>query len=409
MIRPEYGRLDLDAFLERSGVVGHAVEDLARAWPFTPDRLVLAFGAAGVELSEYQGTVAWVAIDQDVADHRRSQALHDTLIVALCETHIDHAELGPGLHVPDEELRRRLPLLELAEDLARRDGRLIVETVPPGGLWGCISATRTRGTVIRVDATLADGDLEETFAHELAHGLDPDVVGWRGSEAFADTLGPMLLEAEPASVKAAAFLVLRALDATASVRAPRPDGSISALLEQVLTEVGVTAWAGPQLLAARRGGSGRQPGTDGARSTSALPQGQRSLLGAAPLLRRDAALRPEPPGGPKVAVDELEAPTVRRPTAPGRSPAPRSRREPSPPINVRDYGARGDQESDDTDAVQAAMDAARLGSAEPGHDGKEAGPGRGHLDRLSVMRRQGSSSRGESGPDGPARGDLPLS
>jgi len=259
-IQPEYGRLDVEAFLDRLGVAGHGVEDLARTWQArrpSPDRLVLAFAAAGVELDDYQGIVAWVAIDQAVADHQRSQVVGDAIVDAAFVSHLEHGDLGAGLHVPDEDLARRLPLLDLAEDLARhRGGRLVVENRAPDGLWGCISVTPTGGAVVCLDGSLDDVELHKTWAHELGHGLDVDSgVDWRGSEAFADEMGRLLLEAEPATVKATVFLVMRALEATAPLRAPRPHG-ISSLLELVLAEVGATRRLEPDLLAACRAAPG---------------------------------------------------------------------------------------------------------------------------------------------------------
>jgi len=300
-MRREYGRLDVDAFLERLGVAGHAVEDLAGAWGErrpTPFRLVLAFAAAGAELDDYQGIRAWVSIDMAVADHQRSQVVGDAIVDAAFVSHLEHGDLGPGLHIPDEDLARRLPLLDLAEDLARHRGdRLVVENRAPDGMWGCITVTPTAGAIVCLDGTLDDDELARTFAHELAHGLDPDDVAdvdWRGLEAFADALGAMLLEAEPATVRATVFLVMRALDATAGLRTLKPDGSLASLLEHVLVEVGARLQTGPELLAARHGGPGvNRRAPMGLGHPRRSPQGHTSPSSARwHFLRRDGALRP---------------------------------------------------------------------------------------------------------------------
>jgi len=308
--------LDVDAFLARLRIAGHAVEDLVRRWdaPPTPLALALAFADAGAELDDYQAIKAWVILDEAATDHRAAESLRETVLPDLFEAHIDHLDVSPGLHISDE-LAARLPLLELASDLTGhlRTGRLLVEGTAPPGLLGCFSDSGpTLGAVIFLDATVEDDELARTFAHELGHALDPDMAMGRvpslGREAFADAVGVLLLEVEPATVAAAAPLVARALDATRGRRTPRSAWSLSLLLQDVLVEVGASTWAEPELLAARCGGSGRQPGTDGVVSTSDLPQGHDSLLGAALLLRRDGALRPKPPGGTQAHAEEVELP-----------------------------------------------------------------------------------------------------
>jgi hypothetical protein len=264
-IHHEYSRIDLDAFLGHLGVAGHAVEDLARTWvsPPTLHRVGQAFDAAGVDLDDYQAITAWVALDQAVAEYVERRGFGDAILPDLCDMHVEHADLGPGLHVPDEELRARLPLVELAEDLARqRGGRLVVGNAAPGGLWGCYSFTPHRGVVVLLDATLGDTDLAETFGHELGHGLDPGraLVTLLGAEVFADALGPMLLDAKPTTVAAADPLVADALEATAGLRHPLYL-SVARLLEDVLVEVGATPWLEPELLAAR-GGPGVKRGPE---------------------------------------------------------------------------------------------------------------------------------------------------
>lgn len=111
-----------------------------------------------------------------------------------------------SLLVTAEAERLGLPLLALADDLARsRDQGLVVSVVwfgrgaHTGGL-----CSRDGRLVILLDA----GAGPSTFAHELAHALDeePDAPLTR-REAFADALGPLLVEHEPATVAEVAPLI----------------------------------------------------------------------------------------------------------------------------------------------------------------------------------------------------------
>ena len=104
-----------------------------------------------------------------------------------------------------------LPLLELAADVARHFGKLVVacESLPPltgGGLFG----RRIGGAVIVLDLATMARPLEDVWAHELGHAID---TVWHGHlsadrEVFADALGALLLVERPASLTEAVPLVL---------------------------------------------------------------------------------------------------------------------------------------------------------------------------------------------------------
>lgn len=246
--------LDVEAFLARLGC-GPNLEDLIELWPIPPDRLGRALAAAGVDLDDDLVRGVWVRVHERVAevelrrtDLNRAPALLEMGVAAALAPE-------PGLHVADD-LQERLPLLGLAEDLARRSpgGHLAVECRPRTGLGanGWFSRT-TRAAVIALADDLEDDELADVFAHELAHALDPDFDGIDpiGLEAFAYELGPMLLEVAPSCVAEAGFLVARALEATAVARRRRPQsGSVVGVVEWALADLGVVVVAQPEAIAA---------------------------------------------------------------------------------------------------------------------------------------------------------------
>lgn len=116
-----------------------------------------------------------------------------------------------------EPYRSRLPLQDLADDIARLAGKLVVgfEALPSdiGGL--CWRDDRGVAIIVDVvtDALEKLGEtVESTWAHELAHAIDPTfhASAREVREAFAVTMTPLLLGAEPATVADALALLPKA-------------------------------------------------------------------------------------------------------------------------------------------------------------------------------------------------------
>lgn len=114
-------------------------------------------------------------------------------------------DVGPGCE--------RLPLLELAGAAGeRRQVTVHVRRadVLPAGTLGALVVDNGQAWILLDNA--ADGGV---WAHEVAHlvdGIDGRVARrsprtWRRRERFADRLGPLLLEHEPATLAAAAPLI----------------------------------------------------------------------------------------------------------------------------------------------------------------------------------------------------------
>ena len=265
---------------------GPNVEDLLELWPLRPDRLARALEAAGVVVDEPQAIKVWVRLDEQLAaaELRRIDVEEHPAIVAAALSAAVTPE--PGLHV-DEELAGRLPLLELAKDLARRSPchRLAVERTSAGALGARGYFNRSPYAAVIVLADNLDGqELAEVFAHELAHGLDPDLHGidGLGLEAFAEALWPLLLEAEPRTVAEAGFLVARALEESAGARRTRPaSGTVASLLEWALADAGVLVMAVPETVAAcsRRARDARRSSS----SSSSSARGDGPIVRVAPV------------------------------------------------------------------------------------------------------------------------------
>lgn len=106
----------------------------------------------------------------------------------------------------------RLPMVALASDMGERHplGRLVVEAAASSelsieGEKRCEGLFSGRRGVVLLAESLAGARLAEVWAHELAHGLDPDLeaVDPVERERFAETLTPLLLRNEPTTVAGA--------------------------------------------------------------------------------------------------------------------------------------------------------------------------------------------------------------
>jgi len=280
--------LDVEAFLGRLGADGPDVKALAGAWEArpTPDRLADAFASGGVELDPYEAVVATVALDEALAELAMDREVVALAPDVFTPDRAAERDLEPGLHVAPA-LAGRLPLLELAEDLAAHLGSLSVETSPPGESTGFTGyfAPHPFGVVILIDDARDDDAVRRTFAHELAHLLDPDRgrVSREGLEALADTLGPALLYAQPATVEEAAVWVAVGVQMVAGLRAPRAAGGVRAILELILLELACLRMPARELAddLPHGGGSGRAGG--GSSSDAASVSRSRQAPAARPV------------------------------------------------------------------------------------------------------------------------------
>ena len=246
--------LDAESFLGYLRC-GPEMRDLVALWPLCPDRLTRALDAAGVIVDDREAIEVWVRLDEQLAaaERRRIDVEDHPAIIDAATAAALAPE--PGLHV-DEDLVDLLPLLELAEDLARRSpGRRLTVERHPGdaiGVRGYFTRSSYAALVV-LDAALEGQELVEVWAHELAHGLDPDLDGvdGLGIEAFAEALAPLLLEVEPGTVAEAGFLVARALEEASGCRRSRPtSGSVGGVLRWALADAGVVVVAVPETVAA---------------------------------------------------------------------------------------------------------------------------------------------------------------
>jgi hypothetical protein len=294
-------RFDAAAFLRRLAgpglaVPGDDVEALVALWPTSPDRLGTALVSAGVDIDEDQAVEVYLLLDELVIEHRaRNIDAGEPWFARTVDALMDIGATDAGLLV-DEDLLGCLPLLPLARDMARREvsGRLKVELVPAermGPADGWYTRGSRAGVILLEEALLAEPDrLARVWAHELAHGLDPDLttVTPAGREAFAEAMAPLLVEHEPATVAEAGFLVARCLEETRPRRRSVPAGrSLVDLLEWALAEAG--AWtAGPTLIAAHLGHASGVNGKPAGKSVPASgPEGGSGSSEAH--LRRSAA------------------------------------------------------------------------------------------------------------------------
>jgi hypothetical protein len=235
--------LDVDALLAGLGSTsGEAtVAELGVIWPgVTPDRLALALAAAAVRIDEHEAISVWIAIDEQLAAGVAREVAFETgaILVQARAPEIQGLSVGPGLE--------HLPLRALAADIAKHEpaGWLRVERqdrLVKAGHLGGFFARSTQGSMIVLNGG-RQGDLwvAMTFAHELAHALDPELteVASAGQEAFAIALGELLLEDRPTTVNECAPLIAAVLQETAALRTPasvRPT-ALEALLVAALDQ-----------------------------------------------------------------------------------------------------------------------------------------------------------------------------
>lgn len=238
------GLLDVDIFLAVVRAAGDDLEALAAAWPaITPDRLAFAVAeSSGLSLDDDERLDLFALVREQLAeiDHRRE--VFSTLAPSVADAYFGLADRPTGLHLGAGA--EKLPLLDLAGDVARREptGKLsvhVAERPSPLGA-GCFSRSKA-GAIICLDEGLTTKRLAESWGHELAHAVDPHVVDPANAEAFANHLGPVLLELAPATVEEAAMAIARTLSAVRPHPRTVPSGStVAALLDwalgQVLTE-----------------------------------------------------------------------------------------------------------------------------------------------------------------------------
>lgn len=225
------------------------VEPGSDAWrPFVdavvvaPDRLVAALIAqrwpATVDLEAVADLVSdacWQHVHEHPAAQARALSHVGHLVTAGGRALFDGTQ---GL-VVDVGLADRLPLRPLLADVAEIRGSLIVAAIPSGDDPGVDGLCAGDGRSMAIRQPLADPRLVEVVAHETAHLLDPGLatVDRVGTEAFAEELGPLLADHEPATVAEAAPLILEVLDALEPRRIRPPIGSPAALLAWAVLEV----------------------------------------------------------------------------------------------------------------------------------------------------------------------------
>ncbi|HEY5024446.1 MAG TPA: hypothetical protein VII76_05670 [Acidimicrobiales bacterium] len=252
--------LDVDAFLDDLGADGRDVKALVRAWEArpTPGRLQNAFRAGGVELIDpFDAVVAMAALEEALLDLHIDAEVASTLPEAVLE---DFSTEPGVLQIDPCLVDRRLPLIPLAEDIARGCGGLRIKARQSGRGAYC-TVVRNLGASVVLEASYDDRAIGDSMSHELAHLLDPlwGRVAPVGMEDFAHALAPLLRTEEPATVQEAAPLVQQALEASDGRRSPRAPAAegVRGIVELILLELAARRMPVPEL-AARHGGSGRQ-------------------------------------------------------------------------------------------------------------------------------------------------------
>lgn len=127
----------------------------------------------------------------------------------------------PGLVLCERLRAAELPLVAFATSAAARQpaGRLTATVGALSPALGTYARSPCGGHIVVDDDQLGGEQLAHTWAHELAHALDPD-FGTDDAEAWAEQLGPMLLEAEPVDLAAAEPLIEATMAAIGRRREP---------------------------------------------------------------------------------------------------------------------------------------------------------------------------------------------
>lgn len=238
----------IDEFLSALGLTGPAATlDGLLAMPrATPDRLQWAYGTAGVVLDDVQALEASVMMAEQL-DSARIRLRDRSDMAGIPGDRIFAGVLGlvdatEGLQVADS--LTGLPFLDLAAEIAclQPAGRLTIRSGTAGtGCNGLYSRSRIGGVIILASEPTG-ASLEDVFAHELAHAVDPELttVDSVGREAFAEHLGPAIVRQRPSDLSELAPLIAAALEATRGRRRP---ASASMDLEQLVTFVAIEVGA----------------------------------------------------------------------------------------------------------------------------------------------------------------------